>query len=396
MLSNKYISRNSKTHRMGLAYMKIVKWSMALNKLGEEIDISDTQRGKTYYCLACGTEMIPRKGHKNAHHFAHKNIPENYSYESELHLCSKKVLSSYLEKNRIQNKPVLLPWACKECGEIFEVNLVENIEEVAIEKPFAFDGIIIRPDISLSDRSSARCIVEVIVQHKPEHNVVASCLKHDILLVEIDVNNAVITPDGLLSKAVLSTTICNSCYNDRLEKTRLIAVNEANRAKASEKLLQLKSRGHSVLPGDLWKLFETVRWNLKRGNEYYLLLNPKEQDGVSFIEYGNKRFYIDQDQVPVNNEDEIFYRCGDNATLSQLYRTYHDRRGYKIPYCVVFFWDDSLRLTKIGVKSFASQLQSMYYDGRDPDDYCPNQSGLKKCSAEECLRSMLSQLSCPR
>lgn len=64
--------------------------SFALDREHHLVHVNDAIKGKDYYCPGCGAQILPRQGQRNEWHFAHKNNPENCSYETYLHKLAKR------------------------------------------------------------------------------------------------------------------------------------------------------------------------------------------------------------------------------------------------------------------------------------------------------------------
>lgn len=82
-----------------------VKYHWALNDKGETVsikDINEQNRGEKYFCPNCGCSMIPSsisKENKRQPHFKHKG-GEHCTYESYLHVLSKKLLKEEFDRRR--------------------------------------------------------------------------------------------------------------------------------------------------------------------------------------------------------------------------------------------------------------------------------------------------------
>ena len=53
------------------------------------IDESSRHRSK-FFCIGCGEEMVPVLGQRRRHHFRHKSLTVNCSYETYLHQLGKE------------------------------------------------------------------------------------------------------------------------------------------------------------------------------------------------------------------------------------------------------------------------------------------------------------------
>ena len=76
----------------------MAKWTVALNKKGEKVNIGDAERRETYTCINCGERMVPRRGEQNTWHFAHQTITEQCDHDGWLHKEILFLLTSKLER----------------------------------------------------------------------------------------------------------------------------------------------------------------------------------------------------------------------------------------------------------------------------------------------------------
>lgn len=115
-----------------------IKYSYAYDENNNIVNISDTSKHqraeKKYYCISCGSEMTPRLGDINSHHFAHKNTQENCSGETYLHKLAKKLI----RENFIKTSSFILTLLQKElCSQKYNCKLFdENICYNCNYRPF--------------------------------------------------------------------------------------------------------------------------------------------------------------------------------------------------------------------------------------------------------------------
>lgn len=99
-----------------------------------------------------------------------------------------------------------------------------------------------QPDIALLDNSAkVFVVIEVVVTHKPEENVVNFCSDNDIILVQInlksdqDIHN--------LEKIISNPDIVNTCYNPKC--------NTCGQFQQKKKM--------TIIEGDCWKCGSTMK-----------------------------------------------------------------------------------------------------------------------------------------
>ena len=166
----------------------MIQYSYASDTKGRIVKITSLNRNKdlgTYYCVNCGTELIPRLGKIRRKHFAHKEERE-CSYETYLHKLAKKIFyNSYLAclKN---NKPYFLEYLvqqnCNHFRNEFNItchlgqqkqnfDLASYFTEIELEKR---DGNLI-PDVRIYNPNNSESIyIEIAVTHESEENKIKS------------------------------------------------------------------------------------------------------------------------------------------------------------------------------------------------------------------------------
>ena len=141
-----------------------LSYPYAKTKEEEVLFADDAEKGPTYYCLGCGTEMNLRKGTKRRPYFAHMHQPEDCTNESVLHATAKRLIKSYIENNDKYE----FSWNCKVCHHQHTGNLVKEGPEVLLEKEFSGK----RPDLLLMVREKPQIVIEVVVSHYPKTDTI--------------------------------------------------------------------------------------------------------------------------------------------------------------------------------------------------------------------------------
>ncbi len=148
---------------------------------GRLIHVSRVNRGLACGCVCpvCKRPVLARKGEVIRHHFAHHNQIE-CSPETVLHQVGKRLLYNRISKHLKRNRPLQIRWKCHFCHETHEGNLLKLARKVGMEKNL--DGC--RPDLILSDdNGNTLAILEIVVTHSPEENVLGYCRKYDVALL---------------------------------------------------------------------------------------------------------------------------------------------------------------------------------------------------------------------
>lgn len=212
----------------------------ALDSQGKLIHINIVEKNnEKYTCLECEREMIPKKGKKNAHHFAHK-VVENCNFESYLHKLSKiRFNEEYI--NCLDNKkPFLINLpvkaTCNSCidFENFQIecelpsttipfNLIEKYDTIFIEK--GHKGFI--ADIILKSSLTDEIIfIEFAVTHKCSEEKISSNTR----IIEIDICSEQDVENFSLHNLCISLYSLN-LYNFKLNnvKDKITPVEKCNR-----------------------------------------------------------------------------------------------------------------------------------------------------------------------
>ena len=165
----------------------------ALNEKEIFTHIDSVKKGERYFCINCKLELIPKRGEKRQHHFAHKpatalNEKERLivsacrkSNESYLHKAFKKGLHELLEKKIEKHEDFIIHWKASNIGEL-EKNLLRIANSIKIEKSIGD----FKPDLTLYDKNGkAYVAIEIVVDNKPSREKLAYYSENRITLYEI-------------------------------------------------------------------------------------------------------------------------------------------------------------------------------------------------------------------
>lgn len=178
--------------------MFMIKYRFAKNQAGDLIDIKNFARDKNLHfrCLCCNTEMIPKLGKINIHHFAHKSTSECKG-ETYLHLLGKKIFYDHYNYCLKQKKPFYIGLYHRKTCNHFEskfnvtcslnrslekIDLTEHFDQIQIEhRESSFIA-----DILLTSKSGKhKLFVEIAVSHFSSENKLSS----EFRIIEIAANN---------------------------------------------------------------------------------------------------------------------------------------------------------------------------------------------------------------
>lgn len=154
---------------------------------GKLLHISEVPQGLACECVcpACQEPLVARKGEKTKHHFAH--YPgANCSAETVLHQLGKRLLYGRISSAIANGQSLPIMWQCLYCYDQHDGNLVKLATTVVMEKTFGR----CRPDLTiLKENGQPVAILEVVVSHKPDDNVLAYVAEQSATLVEFHVDS---------------------------------------------------------------------------------------------------------------------------------------------------------------------------------------------------------------
>lgn len=190
-----------------------ILYTTALDQNGELIHVNNAEKGSKYYCPLCKKEFILRKSGKSGKgsrrpHFAHNELTTNCTPEGVLHYSFKKMLISLLEKYKDGNNSLIMSWRCSSCEHANSVILLQRVATVKEE----FNLGVCRPDIALLDETGkVIAVIEIVVKHFPEENVLKYYKANKIVLIQINLE----TEDELLmvEEKICKPSIVEFCIN---------------------------------------------------------------------------------------------------------------------------------------------------------------------------------------
>lgn len=171
--------------------MKNILYTVAINKDGTLIKAIDAEKENDFFCPLCKTELILRKSGKTGKgskrpHFAHRTLTPNCTPETALHFNFKNLLAKKIQQHIEQEKPLPIFWECKHCYDLHSGDLLKKIKSVKVEHNMT----VCQPDIALFDfNDNVFAVIEVVVTHKPEENVLSYYLENNIILIQINLTS---------------------------------------------------------------------------------------------------------------------------------------------------------------------------------------------------------------
>jgi hypothetical protein len=195
--------------------VKEILYTTALDKNGNLIHIDNAKKGISYYCPLCNNDLILRKSGKTGKgskrpHFAHNELTTNCTPEGVLHYSFKKMLIDLFEKYRSDNKTLVMNWICNYCYVKHSGNLLENVASIKEE----YNLKVCQPDIALLDKEeNVIAVIEIVVSHKPEEQVLEFYTMNNIILIQINLSSEEDLYD--IEKKIVDPDIVNFCLNQQ-------------------------------------------------------------------------------------------------------------------------------------------------------------------------------------
>lgn len=211
--------------------MTKILYAVALDKDGHLIKANDAEKGNDFYCPICKSKIILRKSGNTSKwskrpHFAHQKLTTNCTPETALHYSFKNLLADKLQQHISTQTPLPISWLCKYCYDPHSGNLLKKIKSVKVE----YNLTVCQPDIALLDNDdNVFAVVEVVVTHKPEENVIKYYTENNIILVQINLKSDKDIDD--LEQKISKPDFVGTCFNPKCDKcgnykhiTRMIIV----------------------------------------------------------------------------------------------------------------------------------------------------------------------------
>jgi len=159
-----------------------ILYKYAEDKNGNIIHINNAQSEGKYICPECKDTFIFKNGKIRQKHFSHNHSSANCNSESYLHKTFKLLLLQKINNHIKENTPIEIFWVCNICKNTHNDNLIMGIKNVKEE--YTLDNC--RPDIVLfNENGQIPIIIEIVVKHEPEMNVIEYCKNHNIVLIRI-------------------------------------------------------------------------------------------------------------------------------------------------------------------------------------------------------------------
>lgn len=171
--------------------MTTLLYTVAIDKDGKLIKANDAEKGNDFFCPVCKTDLILRKSGKTGKgtkrpHFAHRALTPNCTPETALHYSFKNLLADKLQHHITTQTPLPFSWNCEFCGIEHIGNLLKKVKAVKVEHNMT----VCQPDIALFDNEEkVFAVVEVVVTHKPEENVLKYYNDNNIILIQINLTS---------------------------------------------------------------------------------------------------------------------------------------------------------------------------------------------------------------
>lgn len=291
----------------------------------ELVHIDNAKKGEKYTCPNCGAELILKiskipEGQKyhRKNHYAHKGNSDNHCSESFLHKLFKERCVEYIQQKISNNDNINFEWLCEKCEEDHSGNLLRKAVNVASE----YDMGICKPDIALFDKDGKVVIVvEIVVTHKPEPEVMQYYDENKIACLQIQVDDF---PDcDRIEEKLSHPDKMNICPNPRCKKcgnimshVQMVTVS-SNCWKCGQEMtiaMLVTKSGHHIVSAAKFndediKIATNLGANIKQRysktvNESYLANVCKHCDAFAGDFYMHEYYY-----EPHEKESEYYCKC---------------------------------------------------------------------------------------
>ena len=304
--------------------MKKLLLPYAYDSTGNLVHIDNAHKGETYTCPECGKVLslniskIPegQKYHRR-NHFSHpKGSPDNQCTESFMHKLFKERAAECI-RGKIENGNAFeFVWQCRECDEVHVGNMLKKAETVCLE----YDLGVCRPDVALLDADGKVVIViEVVVTHKPEPEVMAYYNDNKIGCLQISVSDfddcenverKLMRPDFV---NLCPTPICKKCGKKMQKAKMVIGYDTCWRCGSNMEIAIIKSNGQVYSPED----FNEEEVRLANENGAFVVMNYSNQMKESYFAntckhckaFVGQHHIHDYYEMPHEKEIDLGYKC---------------------------------------------------------------------------------------
>jgi hypothetical protein len=301
--------------------LKTILYTVAKSINGEFIKANDAEKGGDFFCPVCDSKLLLRKSgntSKNSKrpHFAHKSLTPNCTPETALHFSFKNLLAQKLQHDINNSLLLTITWNCKYCTEKHAGNLLKKVAHLKVEHDLGA----CQPDIALLDNDNkVIAVVEVVVTHKPEKQVIDFYQRNNIILIQLN-----LTSDNDLNEIenkISNPDFVSFCFNPK--------------CRVCERFLQKKKM--TIIDGPCWKCGNTMKIaTVSSGNGGYIRglnsnLSPNEftTDEVAFA---RDKGVILKEQFSKTTNDKYLanscIKCGAFAGNFYLFPHYIAPAGY--------------------------------------------------------------------
>lgn len=168
-----------------------ILYSVAIDPTGGLVLAYNAIKGLEYRCHQCDSQLILRKSGKigknsKRPHFAHKTLTPNCTPETALHFSFKNLLYNKIVDCLKSDTEINFNWDCNYCTDNHKGKLLKKIKDVRLEHNLE----VCRPDIALLNADgNVFGVIEVVVTHKPEPQVIKYYKENNIILIQIYLND---------------------------------------------------------------------------------------------------------------------------------------------------------------------------------------------------------------
>ena len=225
-------------------------------KDGRLVHISEVENGLQPECLcpACESPLVARKGSLKIHHFAHA-AESDCQPETLLHILGKQLLVEKVEAAIRAGEPLWVTWNCEKCDDHHEMDLTKGISKVSVEHALGT----MRPDVVLlNSEFEPAVILEIVVTHPPEEQVIAHCAAHSAPVFEFKLKKMGDLEALRNSPKLTATTSsfcprpkCGKCGNPLQPRKLFVVSGTCWNCHSSMKIAFIDCEGYTLAPSQM-------------------------------------------------------------------------------------------------------------------------------------------------
>lgn len=256
-------------------------YPVALNSHQDLVTAISAKKGQDYFCIECNEKMIARQGEIRVEHFAHHVNTGNCNAESALHKSGKAMIKQMIEDGIERGNKILVKPHCKVCKRLNKIdNFPIGWDSVAVEYSLKLPDRLIRPDIVVFKNNNPSLLIEVVVTHYPDDDVIESLKKYlkqddspdlSLLVVPINCHSPLFSDEPYIEGYLeLSSDDCPHCKEvaEQKEKERQAWEEKEKIRKILEESMAREKREYNLREGRKNRIWRDLYFFASSKNVY--------------------------------------------------------------------------------------------------------------------------------